>query len=158
MLSHPPDRFAVTSAGARRHRRTNNSKGMVQMNWRVTIRKRIFTWCPLVAVVILLLWGVSQAQLPGYVPGMPVSVKAVISGKSVRLTWKAPSEYSELVTGYEISRASLASGPFSIIGKVGPDAQEFIDTGAKAEVIYFYINSAIEHVNFVMRHKRPCDV
>jgi hypothetical protein len=102
------------------------------------MRKQILAGVPFVVLVIFVLCGLSQAQLPGDAPGVPTGLKAVISGKNARLTWKAPSEYPERVTGYEIVRASLASGPFGTVGKVGPDVHQFLDTGVRPEVIYFY--------------------
>jgi hypothetical protein len=71
-------------------------------------------------------------------PGIPANLRTAISGKAIRLTWKAPLDHPELVTGYEVVRASLASGPFNTVSIVGQDTVTFLDTKAKPEVIYFY--------------------
>jgi hypothetical protein len=92
----------------------------------------------IVVVMLLALFGPGQVWASADGPGVPVDLKAAVSGKGVRLIWKAPPENPELVTGYEIARASLASGPFKALATVGPDVQVFLDTGAKPEVIYFY--------------------
>ena len=90
------------------------------------------------ALVMILLAATSvlSEQAPGTRP--PEGLKLSISEKGVLLMWKASADDSGKVTGYEIARAELASGPFKTIGKVGKGVLQFTDKKAKKEIIYYY--------------------
>jgi len=90
------------------------------------------------ALVMILLAATSvlSEQVPG--PKPPEGLKLSISEKGVLLTWQASADDSGKVTGYEIARAELASGPFKTIGKVDKGMLKYTDKKAKKEIIYYY--------------------
>jgi len=64
------------------------------------------------------------------------------------LKWKASADDPGTVTGYEIVRASIASGPFKKIGKTKRGVLQYHDKTAKPEIIYFYKVRAIAGKKF----------
>jgi hypothetical protein len=94
-------------------------------------------------LTILVCAGLALAQAVPQIPGAPVALRASVSDKGTLLTWGLPTESPVLTIGYEIARASLASGPFKTLGSVSAEDRSFCDTGAKPEVIYFYKIRAI---------------
>jgi hypothetical protein len=101
------------------------------------MRKRVLIQI-LLAILLLASNSHACAEAAVNTPGTPIGLKALVSGKSVILTWKAPAEGADLVEGYEIVRAALASGPFEKMGQVGLHVLTFTDTSARKEIIYFY--------------------
>ena len=71
-------------------------------------------------------------------PGAPSELKLSIEGKGFLLTWKASPDDPGSVTGYEVARAELASGPFKKIAKVKKGVLKYHDKKAKPENIYYY--------------------
>jgi len=93
----------------------------------------------LVLVVILSLIAITNTALPASaVPGAPTGLTVTISGKGFFLAWKASADDPGIVTGYEIARATLASGPFETIAKVSKGVLTYHDSTAQPEIIYFY--------------------
>jgi len=70
--------------------------------------------------------------------GPPSELKLVIQGKGFLLTWKASPDDPTTLTGYEIVRANVASGPFQAIATVGKGILKYYDGTAHPEVIYYY--------------------
>jgi hypothetical protein len=70
--------------------------------------------------------------------GTPTALRLVIVPNGFKLTWKPPAEASGAVTGYEIIRSDLASGPFTTVAKVDKGVTDYIDTTASPEIIYYY--------------------
>ena len=78
--------------------------------------------------------GQKQAALAA-----PTNLKLMIVPNGFKLSWKpAPGASSVAVTGYEIFRADLASGPFTPVAKVDRGVFQYIDTTASREIIYYY--------------------
>jgi hypothetical protein len=70
--------------------------------------------------------------------GAPTQLRLVIVPNGFKLTWKPSPEDSGVVTGYEIVRGDLASGPFIKIATLDKGVFEYIDTTASREIIYYY--------------------
>ena len=68
----------------------------------------------------------------------PTNLKLMIVSKAFKLTWKPSPEDPGKVTGYEIVRSDLASGPFNTVAKVERGVSQYIDTTAAPEIIYYY--------------------
>ena len=71
-------------------------------------------------------------------PGAPSSLALKIEGKGFLLSWKASQDDPGSVTGYEIERAIVASGPFKTIAHVKKGVLKYHDLKAKPENIYYY--------------------
>ena len=80
-------------------------------------------------------WAKAQEQAG---PGTPISLRLVIVPDGFKLSWKPSAEASGELTGYEILRAEVASGPFTTVTKVNKGVTEYIDTTAAREIIYYY--------------------
>jgi hypothetical protein len=52
------------------------------------------------------------------------------------------------VTGYEIARSDLASGPFSKVASVDKGVSQYIDTTASKEIIYYYKVRAVAGIAY----------
>ena len=89
-----------------------------------------------VLMMIFSLIAITGTALP--VPEAPTGLKVTISGKGFLLTWKASANDPGIVTGYEIARATFASGPFETIAKVDKGVLTYHDSTAQPEIIYFY--------------------
>ena len=70
--------------------------------------------------------------------GAPTQLRLVIVPNGFKLSWKPSPEDPGIVTGYEIVRSDLASGPFTKVATVGKGVFEYIDTKAAREIIYYY--------------------
>jgi len=70
--------------------------------------------------------------------GEPTALKLVIVPNGFKLSWKPSPEDPGTVTGYEIVRSDLASGPFTKVATVDKGVSEYIDTAASPEIIYYY--------------------
>lgn len=73
----------------------------------------------------------------------PTALKAIIVPDGFRLTWNPSEQDSGVVTGYEILRSELASGPFVTIARVSKGVGEYTDTKASPEHVYYYKVRAI---------------
>ncbi|MEN6463691.1 MAG: fibronectin type III domain-containing protein [Syntrophaceae bacterium] len=71
-------------------------------------------------------------------PRPPSDLKLQVKGQGILLTWKASPDDPGQVTGYEVTRATIASGPFRPVGFVSKGMTIFYDMTAKPENIYFY--------------------
>ena len=71
-------------------------------------------------------------------PGAPAALKLVIVADGFKLGWKLSPQDPGIVTGYEIVRAELASGPFTKVATVGKGVSEYVDKTASKEIIYYY--------------------
>lgn len=93
-----------------------------------------------VAIVFLVASPCAYAGATGHksaAPGAPSALKLVIVPDGFKLTWNPPANQAD-VTGYEIVRANLASGPFITVAKVDKGVSEYVDTTAAPENIYYY--------------------
>jgi hypothetical protein len=71
-------------------------------------------------------------------PGAPTALRLVIVPDGFKLTWQSSPEDLGVVTGYEIVRSDLASGPFATVATVDKGVSQYIDTTASPEIIYYY--------------------
>jgi hypothetical protein len=93
------------------------------------------------AVIFLLvsLYGLAGAAGHKSVsPEAPTALKLVIVPNGFKLTWKFPPQDPGAVTGYEIVRSDLASGPFTTVARLDKGVSQYIDTTASSERIYYY--------------------
>jgi hypothetical protein len=81
---------------------------------------------------------IALAAAKDVAPGVPGDLKLVIVPKGFKLSWTPSPDDPGSVTGYEIVRAGLASGPFVIVGTVAKGVFHYVDTTAATEVIYYY--------------------
>jgi hypothetical protein len=70
--------------------------------------------------------------------GAPATLKLVIVPNGFKLSWRTSPEDPGVVTGYEIFRSTMASGPFNRVATVNKGVSEYIDTTASPEIIYYY--------------------
>lgn len=68
----------------------------------------------------------------------PTALKLVIVPAGFRLSWQSAPQEPGRVTGYEIVRASVFSGPYEAVARVGKGVYSYTDMTAKPENIYFY--------------------
>jgi len=68
----------------------------------------------------------------------PTALKLVIVPSGFRLSWQPAPQETGRVTGYEIVRATIFSGPYEAVARVGKGVLSYTDTTAKPEHIYFY--------------------
>lgn len=71
-------------------------------------------------------------------PGAPTALRLVIVPNGFKLSWQPYPQEPGVVTGYEIVRSDLASGPFTTVAAVDRGVSEYIDTTASPERIYYY--------------------
>ena len=71
-------------------------------------------------------------------PGAPTALRLVIVPDGFKLSWQLSPDDSGVVTGYEIVRSDLASGPFINVATVDNGVLSYIDTTASPEIIYYY--------------------
>jgi streptogramin lyase len=91
-----------------------------------------------ITLVIVLALCLPAAGHAAGAPGAPADLKLSIEGKGFLLTWKSSPDDPGSVTGYEVARAELASGPFKTVAKVKKGAVKYADKKAKPEIIYYY--------------------
>jgi len=82
--------------------------------------------------------GKTVAEPAGTTVQAPSALHLKIAGNGFQLNWTLSPQDPGTVTGYEIVRADVFSGPYETVGKVEPGVSSFVDRTAKAEVIYFY--------------------
>ena len=70
--------------------------------------------------------------------GAPTQLRLVIVQNGFKLSWQLSPEDQRTVTGYEIVRSDLASGPFITVATVKSGVSEYIDDTASTEIIYYY--------------------
>jgi hypothetical protein len=70
--------------------------------------------------------------------GAPTALRLVIVPNGFKLSWKPSPEDPGVVTGYELVRSDLASGPFTTVATLKKSVFEYIDTTASPEIIYYY--------------------
>jgi len=68
----------------------------------------------------------------------PSALHLKIAGNGFQLDWTLSPQDPDGVTGYEIVRADIFSGPYETVGKVKQGVSSFVDRTVKPEVIYFY--------------------
>jgi len=73
----------------------------------------------------------------------PTALRLMIVPNGFKLSWKPSPQDPGIVTGYEIVRSDLASGPFTKVATVDKGVFEYIDTTASPETIYYYKVSAV---------------
>jgi len=78
------------------------------------------------------------ADEPGSAIGAPTALRLRIVPDGFQLDWTLSPQDPGAVTGYEVVRASVFSGPYETVGNVGTGISSFIDRTAKPEAIYFY--------------------
>jgi hypothetical protein len=71
-------------------------------------------------------------------PGAPTALRLVIVPNGFKLSWQPSPEDPGAVTGYEIVRSDLASGPFTTVAMVDKGVSQYIDATASPEIIYYY--------------------
>jgi hypothetical protein len=78
------------------------------------------------------------AEQKSTTPGAPAALKLVIVPNGFKLSWNLSTQDPGTVTGYEIVRSDLASGPFSKVATVDRGVSQYTDTTASREIIYYY--------------------
>jgi hypothetical protein len=73
----------------------------------------------------------------------PTGLRVRIVPEGFLLSWSPSPQDPGVVTGYEIVRASVFSGPYETVGTVNKGVSTFVDKTAKPEIIYFYKVRAI---------------
>ncbi len=76
-------------------------------------------------------------------PQAPTGLRVRIVPEGFLLSWNPSPQDPGVVTGYEIVRASIFTGPYETVGTVGKGISSFVDKTAKPEFIYFYKVRAI---------------
>jgi hypothetical protein len=71
-------------------------------------------------------------------PLAPMGLTAGIVPEGFSLSWNSAPGDTAQITGYEIVRAHVFSGPYETVGLVGTGIFSFIDKTARPENIYFY--------------------
>lgn len=71
-------------------------------------------------------------------PGAPAGLRLVVVSSGIRLAWSLSLQDPGSVTGYEIVRATIFSGPYEVLARVDKGVFTYTDTTAAAENIYFY--------------------
>jgi hypothetical protein len=82
--------------------------------------------------------GSDGMQQIGVSPGAPTDLRLAIAQDGFRLTWNLSPQDPGIVTGYEIIRSDLASGPFTRIVTVDRGVSQYRDSTASPETIYYY--------------------
>jgi hypothetical protein len=72
------------------------------------------------------------------VPGAPTALKIAIVQNGFKLSWNLSPQDPGIVTGYEIIRSELASGPFIKVATLDKGVSQYIDATASREIIYYY--------------------
>jgi hypothetical protein len=70
--------------------------------------------------------------------GAPTALRLMIVPNGFKLSWHPSPDDPGVVTGYEIVRSDLASGPFTGVATVSKGVFQYIDTTASPEIIYYY--------------------
>lgn len=70
--------------------------------------------------------------------GAPTALRLSIDRDCFLLDWRLSPQDPGPVTGYEIVRADVFSGPYETVGRVNKGISGFVDRSAKPEIIYFY--------------------
>ena len=78
------------------------------------------------------------AQKAGAAVGAPTVLRPINVKGGIQLTWTLSPQDPGPVTGYEIVRADVFSGPYETVGTVEKGVYRFVDRTAKSEAIYFY--------------------
>jgi hypothetical protein len=73
----------------------------------------------------------------------PTALRLMIVPNGFKLNWNPSPEDPGIVTGYEVVRSDLASGPFVKIATVDKGVAQYVDTTASPETIYYYKVSAV---------------
>jgi len=68
----------------------------------------------------------------------PSALHLKIAGNGFQLDWTLSPQDPGTVTGYEIVRSPIFSGPYETVGKVEQGVSSFVDRTAQPEVVYFY--------------------
>jgi hypothetical protein len=92
----------------------------------------------IVLFTIFLAFSLSLIAQAADMPGAPSELKLRIEGKGFLLTWNSSPSDPGIVTGYEVARATVASGPFKTVGKVKKGILKYRDRKAMPENIYYY--------------------
>lgn len=82
--------------------------------------------------------GKAVADNAGTAVSAPTALHLMIVKDGFQLTWALSPQDPGPVTGYEIVRADVFSGPYETVGTVKQGITSFVDRTAKPEVIYFY--------------------
>ena len=97
-----------------------------------------------IVFLLVSLYGLAGAAEQEIVtPGAPTALRLVIVPNGFKLNWQPPPQDPGAVTGYEIVRADMASGPFTTVATVHKGVFEYVDTTASPEIIYYYKTRAV---------------
>ena len=80
----------------------------------------------------------ASAEQKSIILGAPTQLRLVIVPNGFKLSWNPSPQDPGIVTGYEIVRSDLASGPFIKIATIAKGVSQYIDTTASPEIIYYY--------------------
>jgi subtilisin family serine protease len=79
------------------------------------------------------------------VPSPPV-LKGASAKRAAKLTWTAPADGGSAITGYRLSRATTAGGPYMQIASPAATATSYGDNNLKASTTYWYRLTAVNAV------------
>ena len=68
----------------------------------------------------------------------PKNLRLKIVSGGFELSWGPAKKDNAHITGYEIVRASMVSGPYERVATVGKGVYQYVDTSAHPEVINYY--------------------
>jgi len=71
-------------------------------------------------------------------PGAPSGLRLKIVSNGFQLNWIQSPQDPGIVTGYEIVRADIFTGPYITVGTVGSGITQYIDRTAQTENIFYY--------------------
>ena len=80
--------------------------------------------------------------------GSPIALKLMIVSNGFRLIWTPSPQDPGVITGYEIVRSDLASGPLTMVATVDKGVSQYIDTTASREIIYYYKVRAVAGTDY----------
>jgi hypothetical protein len=100
--------------------------------------KKIALGIGVIFLLVSLCGYAKAAGQKGAAPGAPTALRLVIAPDGFKLSWQPSPDDPGIVTGYEIVRSDLASGPFTNVATVDKGIFQHIDTTASPEIIYYY--------------------
>lgn len=87
----------------------------------------------------------TTTTLAKQVPAAPVLTGAPAK-RAAKLTWTAPANGGSAITGYRLSRATAAGGPYTQVASPAANATSYTDNNLKASTTYWYRLVAVNAV------------
>lgn len=87
--------------------------------------------------VIKWTWQANTADKVGG-PDAPTEFAANVLGAEVKLAWYPSLQDPGCVTGYEVSRATVTGGPYTVLNTTAAGAKDYTDTTVQSGNTYYY--------------------